>query len=67
MIKSCEICDSNKIEEALDLGNHALCDDLIKIGDCRGNKKYPIRVFFCNNCFTAHQFCQPPKKMRKTS
>ena len=40
MIKSCEVCDSNKIEKALDLGNHALCDDLTKIGDCRGNKKY---------------------------
>ena len=62
MVKSCEVCDSNNIEEALDLGNHALCDDLIKIGDQRENKKYPIRVSFCNNCFTAHQSCQPSKK-----
>ena len=62
MVKSCEVCDSNNIKEALDLGNHALCDDLIKIDDYRENKKYPIRVFFCNNCFTAHQFCQPSKK-----
>ena len=45
MVKSCEVCDSNNIEEALDIGNHALCDDLIKIDDYRENKKYPIEFF----------------------
>ena len=62
MIKSCEVCNSFDIKEVLDLGDHALCDDLIKIGDKRRNKKYPIRVFLCKNCFTAHQYCQPSKK-----
>ena len=33
MIKFCEVCKSSNIDKVLDLGHHALCDDLIPIGD----------------------------------
>ena len=62
MVKFCEVCKSNNIDKVLDLGDHALCDDLIEIGDARENKQYPIKVFFCNDCLTAHQSCQPSNK-----
>ncbi len=61
MIKFCEVCKSSNIDKVLDLGDHALCDDLIEIGDNRKSKQYPIKVFFCNDCKTAHQSCQPSK------
>ena len=62
MIKSCEVCNSKNIEKVLDLGEHALCDELIKIGEKKKNKKYPIKVLYCHDCSTAHQDCQPPNK-----
>ena len=58
----CEVCDSKKIKKVLDLGQHPLCDDLIKIGSKKTNKLYPIKIFFCLNCYTAHNY----KKVDKT-
>jgi hypothetical protein len=56
-LKLCEVCGKNNtIEEVLNLGKHPLCDDLIPVKNkntfC---KEYPIVIFFCKNCKTAHQ------------
>ena len=61
-IKSCEVCNNSNLVPVLDLGLHALCDDLVKIDDKRICKQYPIEIFFCNNCFTAHQRYQISKE-----
>jgi len=59
--KACEVCGNKNLEEVLNLGEHPLCDDLIAIGSKRENIKYPIKVSFCNECFTAHQMFQVDK------
>ena len=62
-ITTCEVCGDHKLENVLDLGYHAMCDDLIKIGEQKTTEKYPIKILFCNNCKTAHQQYQVPKKV----
>jgi hypothetical protein len=62
-ISFCEVCGNHDLESVLDLGHHAMCDDLIKIGDSNATKKYPISILFCDNCKTAHQEFQVPKHM----
>ena len=57
----CEVCEISEIHPVLNLGKHALCDDLIKIGEDRINKKYPIEIAMCPTCYTAHQIYQVAK------
>jgi hypothetical protein len=61
-ITSCEVCGNDKLESVLDLGYHPMCDDLVKVGDNRVCKEYPIEILFCKNCNTAHQRFQVPKE-----
>jgi len=61
-IKNCEVCQNNNLTEVLNLGNHPLCDDLIKIGSNKKNEEYPIKILFCNRCKTAHQKYQVSKE-----
>ena len=61
-IKSCEVCDHPELVEVLNLGNHPLCDDLVKFGEDRQCEEYPIIINFCNNCYTAHQDYQVSKE-----
>ena len=62
MIEICEVCNNKNLLPVLDLGNHPLCDDLLKIGTKRNCTEYPIKVAFCEKCYTAHQIYQVPKK-----
>ncbi len=39
-----------------------MCDDLVKIGDTRTCREFPIEIFLCMNCLTAHQRFQIPKQ-----
>lgn len=61
-ISNCEVCGNKSLTSVLDLGNHPMCDDLVKVGDKRVCKEYPIEILFCKNCFTAHQRFQVPKE-----
>ncbi|MEK6882641.1 MAG: methyltransferase domain-containing protein, partial [Nanoarchaeota archaeon] len=61
-INKCEVCDSEVLKPVLDLGLHPMCDDLIKVGDERENKEYPIEILYCGECATAHQKYQIPKE-----
>ena len=61
-IISCEICGSKDLVEVLNLGNHPLCDDLVKIGNSNVCLEYPIEILFCKKCNSAHQKYQVPKK-----
>lgn len=62
IIKICEVCDNKKLLNVLDLGDHPLCDDLLEIGSKRNCIEYPIKVAFCEKCYTAHQIYQVPKQ-----
>jgi SAM-dependent methyltransferase len=61
-INICEVCNNETLIPVLDLGLHPMCDDLIKVGDSKINKEYPIKILFCTKCFTAHQEYQIPKR-----
>lgn len=60
--KICEVCHSEDITTVLDLGNHPLCDDLLKIGASEKCEEYRIEIALCNNCLTAHQLHPVPKR-----
>ena len=62
MIKQCEVCKSLNLKSVLDLGKHPMCDDLVSIKEKRWCKEYKIEILFCDNCKTAHQKYQVPKK-----
>ena len=62
-ISRCEVCDSTNLETVIDLGNHPLCGDLLKIGSSEICKEYKIEILLCANCLTAHQKYQVPKEL----
>lgn len=62
IIEKCEICGNKKLIPVLDLGEQALCDDLVPIGSNRTCKKYPIQILFCKKCCSAHQKYQVEKE-----
>jgi len=61
-INCCEVCGKENLEKVLDLGLHPMCDDLVEIKSNRICDEYPINILFCNQCNTAHQKCQIPKR-----
>jgi SAM-dependent methyltransferase len=60
-ITGCEVCGSGQLVPVLSLGSHPMCDDLVRVGDSRRCREYPIEILFCRNCLTAHQRFQVPK------
>ena len=51
VIKQCQICNSNKIYEILDLGHSGLCDSLLLKKDLnKSEKSYPLKLFRCKAC-----------------
>ncbi len=61
-IAHCEVCGSRELRPVLDLGLHAMCDDLVPLGDARECQRFPIEILFCATCITAHQKYQVPKE-----
>lgn len=61
-INTCEVCGNEQLVSVLDLGLHPMCDDLVRVGDSRICREYPIEILFCENCITAHQRFQIPKE-----
>jgi len=61
-ISRCEVCGSAELATVLDLGLHPMCDDLVRVGEDRICRKYPIEILFCGDCCTAHQRFQVPKQ-----
>ena len=60
--KICEVCHSEDVVTVLDLGDHPLCDDLLKIGAKEKCEEFHIEIALCNNCLTAHQLHPVPKR-----
>lgn len=61
-IRRCEVCGGEELTPVLNLGQHALCDDLVPIGNTRTCREYPIEILFCETCLTGHQRYQVPKQ-----
>lgn len=54
-ISRCEVCGSAELQPVLDLGRHALADDMVPIGNAARCAEYPIEILYCETCRTAHQ------------
>ena len=63
MISKCEICNQKNLQTVLRMGDHTLCDDLIKINSKKKNINYKIEIIFCKNCIIAYQKYQVKKKI----
>jgi len=61
LTNECEVCGAVELNSVMDLGPHALCDDLVEIGNDKVCEKYPIEILFCDVCKTAHQKYQVEK------
>lgn len=49
---SCGICNGADLSLIIDFGEFALAGAFLKSKDFKKEKKFPMRLYFCNNCFT---------------
>src|SRR5580692_2688977 len=53
MIMRCRVCDSTKLELAIDLGQQPWCNHFLKAEEVGHEPLYPLRVVWCSDCHTA--------------
>ncbi len=46
------VCDGNKLEKVLDLGNQPWCNHFLKPEEVGTEPTYPLRVVYCHDCST---------------
>ena len=51
-IHECAFCDSNHLSLVMDFGDVALAGGFLKQDQLSDENKYPLRVCFCNDCFS---------------
>lgn len=61
-ISACQVCKQKLQEPQLNLGRHALCDDLIPISSNEICDNYPIEISVCPKCLTANQLYNVKKE-----
>jgi len=49
----CRVCDSNKLELVVDLGDQPWCNNFLRADEVGKEPFYPLRVLFCRNCTTS--------------
>ena len=49
---NCRICESTKIELAIDLGDHPWANHFLRKDELGTEPVYPLRVVYCHNCST---------------
>lgn len=49
----CRVCDSSKLELAIDLGQQPWCNHFLKAEEVGREPSYPLRVVWCSDCQTA--------------
>lgn len=62
-ITSCRVCDSKKLELAIDLGSQPWCNNFLKKEEIGKEPYYPLRVVYCYNCATAQLDFTVPKEV----
>jgi SAM-dependent methyltransferase len=50
---NCRVCDSTRLEPAIDLGHQPWCNHFLKKEEVGKEPFYPLRVLFCHQCATA--------------
>jgi SAM-dependent methyltransferase len=49
----CRVCDSNRLELVVDLGQHPWCNHFLTKEEVGNEPKYPLRLIYCLDCTTA--------------
>ena len=49
----CRVCDSLRLELAIDLGRQPWCNHFLRPGEVGTEPYYPLRVVYCHDCATA--------------
>jgi methylation protein EvaC len=49
--KKCAFCRNSKLDEVIDFGEVALAGGFLKKEDIANEKKYPLKIVFCENCY----------------
>ena len=50
---TCRVCDSSRLEMAIDLGQQPWCNHFLKPEQVGKEPFYPLRVVYCHDCHTA--------------
>ena len=53
MAMECRVCDSTKLELAIDLGAQPWCNHFLSMEEVGKEPFYPLRVVYCHDCATA--------------
>jgi SAM-dependent methyltransferase len=59
----CRVCDSQKLELAIDLGSHPWANNFLKKEDVGKEPFYPLRVLYCHDCSTVQLDTTVPKEV----
>lgn len=59
----CRVCDSDKLELAIDLGEQPWCNHFLRREELGTEPYYPLRVVHCQNCATAQLDYTVPKEV----
>lgn len=59
----CRVCDSTKLELAIDLGMQPWCNHFLRPDELGKEPYYPLRVVHCQNCETAQLDFTVPKEV----
>ncbi|HEX3727321.1 MAG TPA: class I SAM-dependent methyltransferase [Pirellulales bacterium] len=51
-LKACRVCDSGRLELALDLGTQPWANHFLREEELGHEARYPLRVVFCHDCHT---------------
>lgn len=63
VIKICSFCDSKKLVQILDLGNVALAGAFLTSSQFPNEKRYPLRVSFCEECLAVQVIDRIPQNI----
>ncbi|MBF0351836.1 MAG: class I SAM-dependent methyltransferase [SAR324 cluster bacterium] len=53
LLNACRVCDSSRLELAIDLGHQPWCNHFLKEEELGKEPFYPLRVLYCHDCETA--------------
>lgn len=62
-ITRCRICDSARLEPAIDLGSQPWCNNFLKKEEVGQEPFYPLRVVYCHDCATAQLDYTVPREV----
>jgi len=60
---NCRVCDSVKLEPAIDLGDQPWCNHFLKKEEIGREPYYPLRVVYCHDCATPQLDTTVPKEV----